>query len=167
MSLWFESLAWGLNVQNCLNFSLTLKASVEWWRDHDHRRAWQENPANVPWGSHSYFVLSYSNQPPWLNVSLHFVHFALQLELAECYPWHWASAFLFSHICIQPFEGCILSPFAPKIWFVCHGPSIAVDLLFPHLTFQQLRFSLSTFSMNVQGKFFTPPFTLVLSPPAS
>lgn len=69
----------------------------------------------------------------------------------------------FSHICIHPFEGYVMSLLAPKFWFGCHGPSIAINLLFPHLTFHQSHFSLSAPGMNVQVQIFTPSFTLALS----
>lgn len=53
----------------------------------------------IPFEEATHILHSTSDQLEWLHVSLHFMHFALQLELAGCYPWPWASAFLFfSHL---------------------------------------------------------------------
>lgn len=121
----------------------------------------QENSAKSFWGCHSCSVFSYSNQLDWLNASLYFMNFTLQLEIGWMLPL--AQSQYFSHVCIQPFECCILSLFAPKIYFGCHNPSIAIDLFFPHLKFHQPHFSLPTLGMNVQVQL----FTLALLPPTS
>lgn len=94
------------------------------------RRTWQESPANSLGGGHSVCILLF--KATW--VTQYFLAF-----YAHCFAVRTGWLFLlalnqgfsyFSHVCLQPLEGCILSLLAPKIWFGGHGPSIALTCYF-------------------------------------
>lgn len=73
----------------------------------------QENSEKSFWGCHSYSVFSYSNQLDWLNASLYFMNFTLQLEIGWMLPLAQSQyffiflTFAFSHLRVA-FCPCLL-----------------------------------------------------------